>query len=362
MGFLDFAQNSLVTNLIIFAVAGLFIWFVGTRISYFADLLSDRLNLGKAFVGLLFLALATDMPEIGTTVSASASGEAELAISNIFGGVVFQTLVLALADLIFVRGALTFFTPKPVLLLQGILLIILLAISLMAMAIGELGTVFGVGYWSIILLGVYLVSLFVSQRYEGHEAWHPDTDISAEERAEVTIFRAKKTPQDRYGSWSTRRLVAFFLLGTVAILIAGVLLANIGDALAVQTGLGASFVGAVLLAASTSLPELSTTFTAIRIGSFSLAFSNIFGSNSILLLLVFISDVFYREGSILDQATRGTIVSAAIGVIVTGIYLAGLIERRDRTVLRMGIDSALILILYVISVILTYGLRDTVSG
>ncbi len=88
------------------------------------------------------------------------------------------------------------------------------------------------------------------------------------------------------------------------ILLAGMVLARVAEALAEQTGLGTSFIGGTLLAASTSLPELSTTIMAVRLGNYQMAVSNIFGSNSIMIALPFLADIFYREGPMeIDEAT-----------------------------------------------------------
>ncbi len=69
-----------------------------------------------------------------------------------------------------------------------------------------------------------------------------------------------------------------------------------------QSGLGSSFIGATLLATSTSLPELSTAVAAVRLEVPSMAISDIFGSNLIMVLLLFPSDILYREGLLLNAA------------------------------------------------------------
>ena len=61
---LDFQTLSPWLNGVIFAFAAASVWWAGSRISQYADTLFDRFNLGKAFVGLVFLALATETPEI----------------------------------------------------------------------------------------------------------------------------------------------------------------------------------------------------------------------------------------------------------------------------------------------------------
>lgn len=64
-------------------------------------------------------------------------------------------------------------------------------------------------------------------------------------------------------------------MASAAILVAGWILASVGETLAEQTGLGTSFVGFALVALSTTLPELSTYTAAARRGAFAMAVANI---------------------------------------------------------------------------------------
>lgn len=360
MAWLDFSSNALWLNGALFALAAAVVWFAGTRIAIYADLLSERLGLGKAFVGLFFLALATETPEIGATVTASLRGNAALTLNNIFGGVVMQTAILAVVDLALVRGALTFFSPRPILLLQGLLLTLLLGLTLAAFAIGESVGLFGVDLLSLLLLGAYLLTLYLAHAYEGQARWKAlskEGEKEAIEARKAEVSEAEQEVEQAYRAWSTTRLILYFLGGALLIFGAGSLLARVAEALAEQSGLGSSFVGASLLAASTSLPELSTTIMAIRLNNYSMAISNIFGSNSIMVALLFIADLSYREGSLLAAAEPSVLLSAALGIVVTTIYLVGLVERKDKTFLRMGYDSALVLGLYLVSLGALYLLR-----
>ncbi len=342
----------------IFLIAAAFVWYAGSRLSHYADTLSERLNLGKAFVGLLFLALATETPEIATTITATVRNNPSLALNNIFGGVVMQTAILALVDVTMIKGALTFFTPCPVLMLQGILLILLLSLTAAALVIGEQFTLGRIGLWTVLLFAGYLASLYLSQQYEGHERWEPNDgaeDVQREAKAKEP--EREKLAKEQQGR-STRQLGLLFLAATGVILMAGIILARVAEALAEQTGLGSSFIGGTLLAASTSLPELSTTITSVRIGNYQMAVSNIFGSNSIMVALLLLSDIFYREGPIMDAAGTPALFMIAMGMAVTAVYLVGLVERRNRTVWRMGLDSGLVFVLYLVSIILLYTIRE----
>ena len=90
--------------LIFLAAAGA-IWIAGVHLSRYTDVLAERLRLGAALGGLILLAITTNLPELAITVSAAIQGDLSIAVGNILGGIAIQTAVLALLDLIGVRGA-----------------------------------------------------------------------------------------------------------------------------------------------------------------------------------------------------------------------------------------------------------------
>ena len=112
-----------------------------------------------------------------------------------------------------------------------------------------------------------------------------------------------------------------------------------------------------LLAGATSLPELSTTITAVRMGAHTLAISNIFGSNLIMVVLVFPADLLHTSGPLLRQADASAQLAVVIGMLVTSIYIVGIIIRRKPRVGRLGLDSVAVLIVYLASLGLFYAVR-----
>lgn len=88
------------------------------------------------------------------------------------------------------------------------------------------------------------------------------------------------------------------------------------------------FIGVTLLAGAPSLPELITRITVARIGAFTMAISNIFGSNLIMLVLIFPADILFRSGPILQNTSQLVSLALPFGIAVTSIYLVGLIVRR----------------------------------
>jgi cation:H+ antiporter len=136
----------------------------------------------------------------------------------------------------------------------------------------------------------------------------------------------------------------------------GFLLSLSGEAIAKQTGLGTSLVGFVLVGMSTSLPELSTIIAAIRLHRYEMAIGDILGSNVYNLLLIFVTDAVYRGEPVFNQVTPFETVAALMGIVMTGILMLGLLERRDRTVFKMGYDSAAMLCVFAGGLILLYRL------
>jgi cation:H+ antiporter len=336
-------------NVLLFLIAGAIVWYAGTRLSLYADAIAERKEWGQAFVGALFLGVVTSLPEIATTTTASAIGNAALAFNNLLGSVSAQLVVLAVVDLIAVRGALTFFSPKPVLLMSGVFLALELALAIAAVAMGEIASWGNVGIWPVILFANYLASLYFLFRYEKEDRWVAiNVPNDEDHKYPPTQERA------RVEGTSTGRLFGLFAWHSVLVLGAGLVISSTGDALAEQTGLGSGLIGATLVAFATSLPETSTTYGAVRVGAFTMAVANIFGTNTLGVSLILFSDIAYREGLVIDAVGRFEIFLTALGIVLTCIYLWGLLERRDKTLMGMGIDSALVIAAWITGIAILF--------
>ena len=129
----------------------------------------------------------------------------------------------------------------------------------------------------------------------------------------------------------------------------GVLLENSGDAIAKHVGMTGVLFGATVLAASTSLPELSTGLASIKLGDYQLAVSDIFGGNAFLPVLFLVASVISGQ-AVLPHAQKSDLYLTGLGVLLTLVYMAGLIFRPRLQIWRMGVDSLVVLLLYVLGV------------
>jgi cation:H+ antiporter len=342
----DFQSFPLWLNLALFAVGGLVVWATGTRLAGYADSISERTGLGRAFVGALFLGGLTSLPEVATTITASLIGNVTLAVNNIFGGVAMQVAILVIADLALARRALSASIDSPLVLLQGMLSALLLALAACGIVVGEPATL-PVGLWSLAVLVAAAISFSLMHGGQKSPRWQPKAGLTR---------KPDQHQQHHASNLSNAQLAWRSSLAAVAILAAGFVVARSGDAIALQTGLGAGFVGFTLVAISTSLPEVSTTLSAVRFGGYSLAFSNIFGTNVFDLSLLFLADVAYAGGPVLNHVGSFSILGALLGIAVTTVYMAGIIERRNVVLWRVGPDSLLVAALYAGGLFLLYHL------
>lgn len=334
-----FAQLPLSANAIAFVVLAAAIWMAGTRLSHLADAIGEITGIGHAIMGLLFLAGITELPELVTTATAALKGNAILALNNMLGGIPMQTAILAVADMIALRVALTSSPQKLTPILEAVLLALLLMAMFAVISIGEISLVTGLGLGATILAGLYLLFIYALNRYEREHAWQPVDAIGP-----TTVEPHMKLNSLR--GLPLRSLALRSCIAAMVILVCGVLLVEVCETIAIQSSLGNSFIGVTLLAATTSLPELSTTIAAVRMGAYTMAISNIFGSNLLMVFILLPADLLYREGEILAQADHTSQIALLSGIAVTLIYIVGLLVRDKPRILGMGIDSIVVMAVY----------------
>lgn len=353
MALLQFKDYALWINIAVFCAAAVVVWIAGTRVSEYADAIARATGIGQAAMGMLLLAGVTSLPEVAVTLTASIGGNAELAVNNLLGSIAMQVAILAVGDALIGRDALTSVIVEPVVLLQLALNNLLLGLFAAAAMMGDVA-IFGIGAWSFALGAGYVGSVWIITKSQGRRTWiAADKDKPGHRKAHAPKKSTEAKPRER----SLRSLIPKTVAAAVAILIAGFLLSRTGEAIAEQTGLGQSFGGFALVAISTSLPELSTVVASIRLRRYVMAVSDIFGTNLFNVGLVFVVDGAYRGGPILNEISRFSVFAALLGIVVTTLFMVGLIERRDRTIARMGIDSFAVLAAYFGGLAALYTLR-----
>lgn len=116
-----------------------------------------------------------------------------------------------------------------------------------------------------------------------------------------------------------------FLISGALLVAAGVRLARDGDAIAERTGLGGLWVGAILVSAATSLPEITTDVSAVRQGTPSLAVGDLFGSNMANLTILAVADLLTRHTRMLARVALNQLAVGSVGICLTSIAVLGIL-------------------------------------
>ncbi|UQU62571.1 sodium:calcium antiporter [Couchioplanes caeruleus] len=342
---------SLPLLLLIFAAAAAAIWVAGIQLSNQTDVLSVRLHLGTALGGLVMLAIATNLPEIAIVSSAALSGNVGVAVGNILGGIAIQTVVLVALDAFGVRGRhpLTYQAASLVLVLEAALVVSVLTVVVAGNQLPSSLIVLRLTPGPVLIAVLWVVGLLLLQRAGKSLPWQESGEAPDNQQPPRGHSRHKSEQQASTKGVSTAKSATIFAAAALVTLAAGVILERSGDAIAGHVGLSGVLFGATILAAATSLPELSTGLTSVRNGDYQLAMSDIFGGNAFLPVLFLVATLLSGK-AVLPQAHATDIYLTALGMLLTLVYAAGLLFRPQRRVARMGIDSLTVLILYAVGV------------
>lgn len=308
------------------------------------DQLADRTGIGEAAAGAVLLGASTSLGGSVLSVTAAWNGHAELAISNALGGIAVQTFFLAVADMVYRRANLEHAAASVPNMMQNGLLICLLALILLAPHLPNV-TIGGVHPVTPVLLVVYFYGLYLVRAASESPMWLPS--VTRETREDKPDNVTAMPPMSRL--W-VEFLVLMAILG-----IAGYTLEPAATAIANRTQLTQTVVGVLLTAVSTSIPELVTSVAAVRRGALTLAVGGIIGGNAFDTLFTAASDIAYRGGSIYHAMPEDSKFWTALTLLMSGVLMMGLIRRERHGIGQIGMESAVIMMLYVFGIVLLLG-------
>jgi len=333
--------------LVEFCACAVLVILAGTRLSRYGNWIGEVTGLSGAWIGMVFLAAATSLPELATALGtvlavADKHAAADLAFGDLFGSCAFNLLIIVLLDVLSRKTSALGVGRRGQVLTAGggaVMLGVAAVGFVMTQVVGGVLHDFG-WVFSLIILVSYLLMVRMSFNYERAR---PD------ERDEVSEapYRGSR------GS-----LYARFVLAAALIVVSGLWLAKIGEALAmVEFRLGAgtftlgeSFVGTLFLAVATSMPEVVVTVAAFRVGAVNMALGNLFGSNVFNVAIIPVCDAAVG-GRLFAYGSMRNLIPLGLAVVMTGVAIVSLMRPVKRRAGRLGWDSALLLILYVAGMI-----------
>ena len=327
--------ESLPYSLLIFAVATTVIGIGGVLLTRRAEQIAKITGLGQLLTGAVLIGAVTSLSGSITSVTAAWDGHASLAVSNALGGIAVQTTFLAIADMAYRRANLEHAAASEPNLLQGVILIGMLALPLIAMALPGLA-VSGIHPVSILIVVGYVLGLRLTRGAEKAPMWRPR--LTSETRHD-------ETPEDSRPPSALMTWTSFAALAVV-VAASGWALAQVAPRISAEVGLQESLMGGLFTATATSLPELVVAVTAVRRGALALAVGDILGGNAYDVLILTVSDIAYRDGTIYAAIAPTLVAWVALAIMLVTVLLLGLLRRQKHGFGNLGFETVLMLGLY----------------
>lgn len=257
----------LIIKAVIFLIIGFVLLVKGA--DFFVDgaaSIAKRLRIPSIIIGLTVVAFGTSAPELAVSVSAALKGSNDIAIGNVVGSNMFNTLVVmgasaAITPIIVKRDIIK--VDYPLSIIITILLGILSLDVLFGSSEMKLGRIDG-----IILLAGFAFFMFIIIK-DGLK--HRDSNTEEE------------TAAPQRSVWLT---LLFTALGLAGIIVGGDMSVEGAKEIARALGLSEALIGLTIVAIGTSLPELVTSVVAARKGESDIAVGNVVGSNIFNILLI----------------------------------------------------------------------------
>lgn len=312
-----------------FIVCILLIFFSGRKVARYGDIIAEKSGLGGVWIGLVLIAVLTSLPELFNGVSAVTLVDAPgLTVGNLLGANMFNLFNLALLDMWYHHRPLLSMvssTHRLTGIFSLVLVFLVAAFIVISNRVGSMA-IGWVGWYTPLLILLYLVFARIVFRTE--------RDLSMDR--EVELMYAKESSQKVYLYFS---IAAAFIIG------AGIWLAFIGDEIAGTYGWGESFVGSLFLGFTTTLPEITVSFAAFRIGAIDLGVANLIGSNLFNMTIISIDDLLYVKGPILAAVSESHLVTAFTVILMSLVFIAGF-SIRQRKVFRLSWWNYLLVLLF----------------
>ncbi len=313
----------------------------GTFLARYGDVIADRTGLGGTWIGLILVATVTSLPELVTGVSSvQLAGVPDIAIADALGSCVFNLLIIVVLDFLYRHESLYVQASHGHILAAGFGIILLGVVGMHILLSGS-GIFLRLGHIGVyvpVIVFLYIIAMRTVFRYEKRARQLATTE------AEL-----------RYPDISLKSALIRYFLAALVVVLAGIWLPFSAEKLATAMGWEQTFVGTLLVAAATSMPEVAVTVAALRIGALDMAISNLFGSNLFNVLIVAIDDLLFTPGPILYMVSALNGVTALSATIMSGVAIVALLYRPiTRLFHTVGWASLLLLTVYLLNLFFLY--------
>ena len=264
----------MILNIILIIVGVAVVLWGADRLTDGAVGIAERLRMPQVVIGLTIVAMGTSMPEFCVSLVSALKGTADLAVGNVVGSNIFNTLLI-----VGCAAAVAPMTILPQTVRKDIPFSFFASVALLAMCFFD-GNISRLD--AALLFAGFLVFMYMTLKTTKAPA-------SLEERGEKlenSFATGETVPSPlppRGGPW---RSIGLIVLGLACLIIGSNVFVDNATALATALGMSEAVVGLTIVAGGTSLPELATSIVAARKGNSGIAIGNVLGSNVFNILFI----------------------------------------------------------------------------
>lgn len=323
--------------ILVFVVSAGVLVKAGSSLAAYADQIAERMRMSRLFVGTLMLAFATSLPELITDITAAQADAPDLAVGDLLGSSMANMAILAIIDLLY-RGRVW---PSVELghARVAAVAIGLTAIATLSILTGSKAAIGWVGFAPIVIMALYVVSIAWFRRMP--QLTRPGLEVRRNPIQKPTGWSEAAAAFPLTKLWFRFGVAVFFIFLSAPVATLAV------KAIAEHTGIEQSFLGAALLAVTTSLPELVASIASLRIGAYDMAVGNLFGSNVANMSVLLFADLAYTEGPILAAVAPAQGVAGVGAILLMAIAVAAIVGESERTRIRqLEPDGIVLLVTY----------------
>jgi len=310
--------------------------FAGVKLTVYGDAISDKTGLGGNWIGFLLIGIVTSVPELASGISAVTIADSpNLAVGAIFGACIFNLAIIVILDLLYRRDSIYHSASQGHILSAGFGIVMIGFNGLgMNMALNGEALAFGhVGVFSPVILVLYLVAVYTVFSYESHQ---------------IKLYTEKEP--DAFPHLSLSAVIVRYIAAALVVIVTGIFLPVVAKQIAMIMHWQESFVGTLLVAFITTVPEMTVAVTAVKIHALDMAIGGIFGNNLMNNAVLAIEDIVYKNGPIFSKISPVHAVSVVTSLIMTGFTIIGLFYRPEQRILKMiGVISWVLLLLLLIN-------------
>lgn len=280
--------------LVFFLFVSILVIILSIKLSVYADEITKTTNISKNIVGGVLVAGITSLPELVTCLSSIYLKNYYLAFGDILGSNLFNISIICFFDIIFIKKFI-FNKTNSSSLIYILLLINYIFIYLSLSSVLNV-SLFNIGIPSIIIIATYIYYL------KHVNSCEEEKSINQSSNKNFVILK--------------------FILTAIILIITSILLTFIVNKLSIMyPSVSSSFIGAIFLGITTSMPEVVTFITLINLDNYSMALLDIIGSNLFNLLIIAMGDLVMLNDKIYNYADRQSFFILILCIITTVISM-----------------------------------------